>query len=201
MFIPQNSTRDRYVISQSQFRIRCNEKILPEYMVYYLHTPLGQHKLLANASQVGVPALGRPTSTFKTITIDVPDVKTQKAIVEFLELLRLKIENNNKINRNLEEQAKTLYKHMIIEAADAKWEDGILSDIAIIIMGQSPKGDTYNEDGKGEVFYQGRGEFGNRFPNRRLYTTEPKKMAEVNDVLMSVRAPVGDLNVAYEKCC
>ena len=131
----------------------------------------------------------------------MPDVKTQKAIVEFLELLRLKIENNNKINRNLEEQAKTLYKHMIIEAADAKWEDGILSDIAIIIMGQSPKGDTYNEDGKGEVFYQGRGEFGNRFPNRRLYTTEPKKMAEVNDVLMSVRAPVGDLNVAYEKCC
>ena len=43
VFIPQNSTRDRYVISQSQFRIRCNEKILPEYMVYYLHTPLGQH--------------------------------------------------------------------------------------------------------------------------------------------------------------
>lgn len=201
VFIPQNSTRDRYVISQSQFRIRCNEKILPEYMVYYLHTPLGQHKLLANASQVGVPALGRPTSTFKTITIDVPDVKTQKVIVEFLELLRLKIENNNRINRNLEEQAKTLYKHMIIEVADAKWKDGILSDIAIIIMGQSPKGDTYNEDGKGKVFYQGRGEFGNRFPNRRLYTTEPKRMAEVNDVLMSVRAPVGDLNVAYEKCC
>ena len=68
-------------------------------------------------------------------------------------------------------------------------------------MGQSPKGDTYNEDGVGTVFFQGRGEFGFRFPTRRLFTTDPKRMAQSNDVLMSVRAPVGDLNVAYESCC
>jgi type I restriction enzyme S subunit len=68
-------------------------------------------------------------------------------------------------------------------------------------MGQSPSGSSYNEDGNGEVFYQGRAEFGCRFPTRRLYTTEPKRMAEAGDVLLSVRAPVGDLNVAYERCC
>ncbi len=55
MFIPQDSRYDRYVISQSQFRVRCNDKVLPEYLVYYFHTPIGQHKLLSNASQVGVP--------------------------------------------------------------------------------------------------------------------------------------------------
>ena len=68
-------------------------------------------------------------------------------------------------------------------------------------MGQSPSGSSYNEIGDGEVFYQGRAEFGYRFPTRRLYTTEPKRMAEIGDVLLSVRAPVGDLNVAYERCC
>lgn len=68
-------------------------------------------------------------------------------------------------------------------------------------MGQSPKGDSYNEDGIGTVFYQGRAEFSSRFPTRRLFTTEPKRMAQANDTLMSVRAPVGDLNVAYESCC
>lgn len=78
---------------------------------------------------------------------------------------------------------------------------GVLKDIAEITMGQSPSGSSYNEDGAGEVFYQGRAEFGARFPTRRLFTTEPKRMAEAGDVLMSVRAPVGDLNVAYERCC
>ena len=76
-----------------------------------------------------------------------------------------------------------------------------LCDIASITMGQSPAGSSYNEDGMGTVFYQGRTDFGFRFPTRRLYTTEPKKMAAKNDVLLSVRAPVGDINVANESCC
>ena len=80
-------------------------------------------------------------------------------------------------------------------------DNAVLSDIADITMGQSPSGKSYNEEGKGTVFYQGRGEFGWRFPTQRLFTTEPKRMVAAGDVLMSVRAPVGDLNVAYEDCC
>jgi len=68
-------------------------------------------------------------------------------------------------------------------------------------MGQSPNGETYNEEGQGTLFYQGRAEFGERFPRPRLYTTAPKRMAQKGDVMMSVRAPVGDLNVALEDCC
>lgn len=105
------------------------------------------------------------------------------------------------INNNLQEQAQALYTNMFIKNTSDQWAEGVLSDIAEIIMGQSPKGDTYNEDGVGTVFFQGRGEFGFRFPTRRLFTTDPKRMAQSNDVLMSVRAPVGDLNVAYEPCC
>jgi type I restriction enzyme S subunit len=81
------------------------------------------------------------------------------------------------------------------------WESGVLSDIANITMGQSPSGSTYNEDGLGTVFYQGSTDFGSRFPTVRKYTTEPNRMAEENDILLSVRAPVGTLNQAMEKCC
>jgi len=82
-----------------------------------------------------------------------------------------------------------------------QWETGILGNIAEISMGQSPNGSSYNEDSVGTIFFQGRAEFGFRFPTVRLFTTEPKRMASANDVLMSVRAPVGDLNVAREECC
>lgn len=101
IFIPQNSKYDRYVISQSQFRVKCNEKILPEYLVYYFHTRIGQHKLLSNASQVGVPALARASTTFQTIEIDIPDIRTQQKIIDVLEAIRRKIELNAAINENL----------------------------------------------------------------------------------------------------
>ena len=81
VFIPQDSLYDRYVISQSQFRVKCNEKILPEYLVYYFHTRIGQHKLLSNASQVGVPALARASTTFQSIEIEVPNLESQKKVV------------------------------------------------------------------------------------------------------------------------
>ena len=81
--------------------MRCNEKILPEYLVYYFHTRIGQHKLLSNASQVGVPALARASTTFQTIEIEVPDLESQRKIVDLLETIRRKIEVNNAINENL----------------------------------------------------------------------------------------------------
>ena len=71
VYIPQNSKYDRYVISQSQFRVTCNTDIvLPEYLTYYFHTREGQHKLLSNASQVGVPALARASTTFRKLEVD-----------------------------------------------------------------------------------------------------------------------------------
>lgn len=94
-----------------------------------------------------------------------------------------------------------LYAEMFLNSSNNDVTSGTLSDIAVITMGQSPSGSSYNEDGVGKVFYQGRAEFGFRFPKRRLFTTEPKRMAVAGDVLLSVRAPVGDLNVAYERCC
>lgn len=81
------------------------------------------------------------------------------------------------------------------------WDISSVEQQYKVEMGQSPKGESYNENGHGTLFYQGRAEFGTRFPTPRLFTTEPKKFASRGDILMSVRAPVGDLNIANNACC
>lgn len=81
------------------------------------------------------------------------------------------------------------------------WKASTLGEHFNVVMGQSPKGDTYNEDGEGMLFFQGRRDFGFRFPTPRVYTTMPKRVAQAGDTLISVRAPVGDRNMANQECC
>ena len=128
VFIPQDSRYDRYVISQSQFRVRCNDKVLPEYLVYYFHTPLGQHKLLSNASQVGVPALARPSSTFQQIEVELPELSIQKRVVEIITTIQKKIENNQELNDNLADLLQTIYQERFSNDILAV-NQGVLSDI------------------------------------------------------------------------
>lgn len=150
------------------------------------------------------------------IEIKLPSLKEQYKIAEFLHLFDGKIELNRRINENLEQQAQTLFKSWFVDFNPFKdgkfidselgmipegWKVGTLSDIANVTMGQSPKGISYNENGEGIVFYQGRADFGNRYPSIRLFTTEPTRYADPFSVLLSVRAPVGDINIAVEKCC
>lgn len=137
VFIPQDSKYDRYVTSQSQFRVRCNDKVLPEYLVYYFHTPIGQHKLLSNASQVGVPALARPSSTFQQIEVVLPELSIQKRVVEIISTIQKKIVNNQELNDNLYAQAKAIFdNHFInIDAIPAGWRKGNLLDIANYLNG------------------------------------------------------------------
>lgn len=140
-------------------------------------------------------------NVIEQIPLMLPKIEIQRKIVEILNSIDNKIEENEEINNNLEQQAQAIYQQMFIDNASSDWTEGTLGDIADITMGQSPSGSSYNEDGNGTIFFQGRAEFSFRFPTVRLYTTEPKRMACANDTLMSVRAPVGDLNVAHTDCC
>jgi len=145
-----------------------------------------------------------------------PGDVTVGKIVSILKSLDDKIEVNRRINDNLEQQAQALFKSWFVDFEPFKdgefvesemgvipkgWRVGALSEIANITMGTSPSGSSYNVTGEGDVFYQGRAEFGFRFPKRNMYTTEARRFAEIDSVLLSVRAPVGDINVAEERCC
>ena len=135
VFIPQDSKYDRYVISQSQFRVRCNDKVLPEYLVYYFHTPIGQHKLLSNASQVGVPALTRPSSTFQQIEVVLPELSIQKCVVEIISTIQKKIVNNQELNDNLQQQAAALFSSLY----DRSNTEVRFTDLIQILGGGTPK--------------------------------------------------------------
>ena len=76
-----------------------------------------------------------------------------------------------------------------------------LDELCIINMGQSPDSSTYNEDGNGLPFFQGNADFGVTYPVVRMWCSEPTKRAQIDDILISVRAPIGALNIANCECC
>ena len=183
----------------------------PKYL-YYLLLSLPLKKMAGGSA---VPSLNR--NHIHPLNIKFPcTIETQQRIASILSSLDSKIECNRKICANLEAQAQALFKHWFIDFAPFKdgkfveselgmipegWRVGRLGEIAEITMGQSPSSSSYNEESEGVIFYQGRTEFGFRFPGVRLYTTEPKRFAKPLSTLLSVRAPVGDVNVATERCC
>ena len=189
------------IISQALLLLRVDQnKILPLYLKYFFTSRDGYNAIVSRSSgSVQVNIAKR--NVIEQIPLMLPKIETQRKIVEILNSIDKKIEENEEINNNLEQQAQAIYQQMFIDNARSDWAEGTLSDIADITIGQSPSGSSYNEDGTGTIFFQGRAEFGFRFPSVRLYTTEPKRMARSNDTLMSVRAPVGDLNVAHTDCC
>jgi len=104
-------------------------------------------------------------------------------------------------NETLEAIAQTLFRQWFIEEAEDDWEVGVIPYEFDFTMGSSPPGTSYNEDSIGIPMFQGNADFTFRFPNKRVYTTDPRRYAEKFDTLISVRAPVGAQNMAFEKSC
>lgn len=147
VYVPVDSKYDRYVISQSQFRFRCKADLVDvQYLVYYFHTREGQYKILANASQVGVPALARATSTFRLIDIKLPPLDDQRRIASILSSLDQKIELNNKINADLEEMAQAIFKNWFVDFEPFKNGKFVDSELGMIPEGWKV--------GRADDFYQ-----------------------------------------------
>jgi type I restriction enzyme, S subunit len=116
-YIPNNSKYETYIISQRQFFLRCDaEQAIPEYITYFFKTRIGQYKLLANANQVGVPSIARPTTYLKSITLSLPPLDEQKKIAGILGSLDDKIELLRKENETLEKLAQTLFRKYFRES-------------------------------------------------------------------------------------
>ena len=230
--IPDNVNYERYVISQRQFYLRVDtSKADPAFIARWFHGPVGRHRLLMHASQVGVPSISRPATNLKSILIELPPLSEQRAISEVFDAIDDKIELNRRMNETLEATARVIFKDWFVDFGPTRtkaegrtpylapelwnlfpdefsdkdipigWHPGTVGDCFQLTMGQSPPGNTYNERGKGLPFFQGRTDFGFRYPENRKYCTAPTRIAECDDTLVSVRAPVGDINMAWEKCC
>lgn len=189
-----------FCIAQDMVALRVNPQIVyNKYLLVVLRSKRIQKQIEQTSVGDVIPHFKK--SFFDQILIPVPPMHIQQIIGDFYFAFSKKVELNKEINNNLEQQSMAIYQQMFVDNPSSEWKEGTLSDIADITMGQSPSGSSYNEESIGTIFFQGRAEFGFRFPTVRLFTTEPKRMACANDTLMSVRAPVGDLNVAHTDCC
>lgn len=153
-----------------------------------------------------------PIKNFSQIYLNVPDIKTQHRIADILSVYDNLIENNQKQIKLLEEAAQRLYKEWfvdlrfpghentkIVDGVPEGWNEKTLSQVANVIMGQSPKSEFYNSEKKGLPFHQGVGSYGVRFVMDDIYSTSYTRIAEPNSILFSVRAPVGRLNITKNK--
>ncbi len=197
-------------------------KLLNTYLYYWIKCPLGQQQL--DSIAIGSTQKALTIDSLKRTELPLPSLCEQKAIAKILSDLDAKIELNHQMNKTLEQIAQAIFKHWFIDfefpnkegkpyksnggrmiksdmgEIPQGWEVGDLIDVAEIIMGQSPPGESYNETGNGMPFYQGNRDFGFRYPSNRVFCILPTRFAKEGDILLSVRAPVGELNVAVEKC-
>lgn len=180
------------------WKIECDEKKIDKhYFFYYLLNASDKLKESGN----GTLFIHITKKLMESFSILLPPLPTQAAIAEILSSLDDKIDLLHRQNKTLEQLAETLFRKWFVEEAEESWEVGTLEDEFDFTMGQSPTGDTLNEEKRGMIFYQGRSDFGFRFPEPRVYTTAPTRIAKPLDTLVSVRAPVGDMNMAFEECC
>ena len=127
----------------------------------------------------------------------VPPLPIQKQIVSILERAEKLKEKRKQANEETSKLLQSIFLEMFGDPRknEKKLQIEKLVNVADIIMGQSPPGDTYNSMWEGIPFFQGKAEFGEKYPTVKKWCTKPNKISEKNDILMSVRAPVGSIIV------
>ena len=195
------------------------EKVLNKFIYFSLRPVLAYFK----SASIGATTQFLTKPILDNLKINLPEIHNQKYIVDLLFTYDNLIDNNRKRIQLLEESARLLFREWfvyfrfpghekghpvrksdsngvkIIDGVPEGWEKRKLKEIANITMGQSPKSEFYNEDGNGLPFHQGVSNFSHRFPENKTYCTVNNRLAHEGDILFSVRAPVGRINITLEK--
>jgi len=182
----------------------------PRFISYFLRTLNLSSQNVAGA----VPGVNR--NYLYLLKVLLPSLPTQRKIAAILSAYDDLIENNLRRIKILEEMAQALYREWFVKfrfpgheqarfvdsplgRIPEGWEVKRLADVCDLTMGQSPRSEYYNAEGIGLPFHQGVTDFGDRYPTERLYCTVEGRVAEKGDILFSVRAPVGRINIATTK--
>ena len=182
-----------------------------KFLYYYFYSDAWRATVNENIV-LGATVDRIPLIKFPDFPVELPPLETQHRIADILSAYDDLIENNQKQIKLLEEAAQRLYKEWfvdlrfpghenmeIVDGVPEGWNEKTLSQIADVIMGQSPKSEFYNSEKKGLPFHQGVGSYGVRFVMDDIYSTSYTRIAEPNSILFSVRAPVGRLNITKNK--
>jgi type I restriction enzyme S subunit len=205
------------LVTHSAFSIRArftSNDVYPRFMSYVLRSGVIRQALSAQGSGTNISNLNQ--EILSRLLVPLPPLPTQRRIASILSSYDDLIENNTRRIAILEEMARRLYEEWFVHFRfpgheDAPfidtehgrvpegWETETLVEAAHLVMGQSPKSEFYNDTGEGLPFHQGVSDFGDYYPTDRLYCTVTNRLAEGGDILFSVRAPVGRINIATKQ--
>ena len=209
--IPEDSRFSRYLVSQSQMKLTVDpSKADSRFVFYFFRHPITIQAIKSRALTSGVPHIN--LGILREFELPLPPLDAQREIVKALSAYDDLIENNRRRMALLEESARLLYREWfvclrfpghehtrIVDGIPERWSGRPLRELAEVVMGQSPASQYYNETGEGLPFHQGVADFGDRFVMNRIYTTAEGRVALASDILCSVRAPVGRLNITLDR--
>ena len=187
------------------------DQVDSRYLLYFFLSR-GWRQVIESNVITGATVDRVPLERFPSFPAALPRLRIQQQIAGILSAYDDLIENNRRRMALLEEAARQLYREWFVRlhfpghehtritnGVPEGWEKRRLDELADVTMGQSPPSSLYNEVGEGLPFHQGVGDFGNRFVTHRVFTTAKNRISEPGDILCSVRAPVGRLNVTIDK--
>ena len=185
------------ICSAHAFVLRSNPEVIdPKLFPFFLHSDQFMHRMV----DISVGGLS-PTINWGDLKHQeflLPPKDQQVQLAKLLWAMDEVIQKEKALVSSNEKLFLSFSKSIFYESAGDIKE---LKDIGVLIMGQSPPGRTYNQNGEGTPFLQGNTEFGDKHPSHIKYTTAPNKIVQENTILISVRAPVGDLNIADREYC
>lgn len=185
-----------FAIAQDMVALRADRSVIEPRYLYYILKSADVQARIANL-HVGTMIPHFKKGHFGQLSFPVHEsLSVQRSIAEVLGALDDKVTANTKLVGTTDELARAIVRRASHAQPPVK-----LEDLAQVTMGSSPIGETLNETGTGVVFYQGVRDFCVRYPKNRVWTTGPTRFADADDSLVSVRAPVGELNLAAERTC
>lgn len=192
----------RGLINAQMLILRANsDQLDPRFLFQLMRTPQFQQKLWNFATGSAQPQMS--LTNLKDIEVSVPDIEYQRHIGIIGSNFDAMITTIMRKIELLDHFCEILYRHWFVDSTAAAmpsgWSQCTLADACEIVMGQSPSSEFYNVSGDGLPFHQGVTNFGTHFPKVETYCTREMRLAERMDVLFSVRAPVGRINLASEK--
>jgi len=200
--IPNNIKRG--IINQALLKLTPSDGISNIFLKLWMQSESFQDSLKKLSKGAAIKNVAS-VKILKEIEIPLPPLPEQRRIVKILDEVFEKVakakENTEKNLKNSKELFESYLQNVFTKRGKG-WEEKKLGEVCKVIAGQSPEGKFYNKSGKGMPFYQGKKEFGEKYIGASTtWTTEITKEAEKNDILMSVRAPVGPINFATQKIC
>ena len=177
-----------------------DEKIcLKEYLKYFLLSKDGQAEILSHIVGTTQPKL--PIYGIEAFNIKIPEKECQNKIIKILDTINNKISLNTQINNNLYKIFRNIYRDTFHNKNSSYIKFRDFNEVGTLIMGQSPKGSSYNEEKKGIPLINGAADYKDGMLNSNKYTSEPTRICNAKDLVFCIRATIGQLTIADQEYC